>query len=177
MDNVQQLINSLPPAPVVISGNSLVDWIACTAAIYGAMRLAAYWIKAAHLARESLMAVAANASLAFFAWLFVTALVNQSRPFDPSMRWFPWIAAAVIFILKSAVARSRYIPAGVKRAVIARDLKGEPFDKDKYQFDHIWPFHLGGSNTVDNLRIIPRMDNQRKGRRRPTWDEIFGGDL
>jgi hypothetical protein len=173
MDNVQQLINSLPPAPIVISGNPLVDWIACAAAIYGAIRLAAYWIKAAHLARESLMMVAANASLAFFAWLFVTALIDQSRPFDSSMRWLPWIAAALVFFVKSAVVRSRYIPANVKRAVIARDLKGNPFDRNQHQFDHIWPFVLGGSNTVDNLRIIHRTDNQRKGRRPPTWREMF----
>ena len=38
------------------------------------------------------------------------------------------------------------IPAGVRRKVIERDLKGEPYDGKELHIDHIWPFASGGSN-------------------------------
>ena len=63
--------------------------------------------------------------------------------------------------------RSRYVRASVRRRVIARDLKGEPYDSRTHHIDHIWPHARGGSNTADNLRVIPKKDNLKKGARKP----------
>jgi 5-methylcytosine-specific restriction endonuclease McrA len=81
--------------------------------------------------------------------------------------------AVIVFVSKSSIGRSRYIPAGIKRAVIARDLKGEKFDSTKHHIDHIWPFVLGGGNTLDNLRVVERARNLKKGKKRPRLREML----
>jgi hypothetical protein len=63
--------------------------------------------------------------------------------------------------------RSRHIPAKVRRRVIARDLKGEKYDPAKHHVDHIWPYARGGGHTPDNLRVIEKEKNLRKGRKPP----------
>jgi 5-methylcytosine-specific restriction endonuclease McrA len=57
--------------------------------------------------------------------------------------------------------------------VIARDLKGEKYDSRKHHIDHVWPFSGGGSHTVDNLRVIERRKNLRKGAKRPRIREMW----
>ena len=69
--------------------------------------------------------------------------------------------------------RSRRIPKATRRAVIERDLKGEEFDPEKHHIDHVWPFSRGGSHTTDNLRVIEKRRNLRKGARRPRLREMW----
>ncbi|MGO9256220.1 MAG: HNH endonuclease [Bryobacteraceae bacterium] len=64
-------------------------------------------------------------------------------------------------------ARSRIIPAHIKRAVIERDLKGAKFDSTIHHIDHIVPYSKGGDNSVTNLRVIPKTQNLRRGARSP----------
>ncbi|MGH6887636.1 MAG: HNH endonuclease [Rhizomicrobium sp.] len=67
--------------------------------------------------------------------------------------------------------RKRTIPKHIREAVIARDLGRKAFDPSKHHIDHIWPFSRGGSHTTDNLRVIHRKQNLRKGAKRPRlWD-------
>ncbi len=66
---------------------------------------------------------------------------------------------------------SRRIPADIRRRVIERDLKGEPFDPNRHQIDHIVPFSRGGGHTMDNLRVVERSRNLQKGARMPTFGE------
>ncbi len=64
----------------------------------------------------------------------------------------------------------RYIPQKIKRQIWRRD-KGKCQFKDKrtgqlchsqykLELDHAWPYSLGGSNTVQNLRLHCRTHNQ-----------------
>ena len=70
--------------------------------------------------------------------------------------------------------RSRSIPAKVRREVIARDLKGEEYDSSKHHIDHKWAFSRGGGHTRDNLRVIEKEKNLRKGAKKPgVWDMFF----
>jgi hypothetical protein len=80
---------------------------------------------------------------------------------------------ALVFIPQRK--RSRYIPVKVKREIIARDLKGrEEYDPQRHHIDHKWAFSRGGGNTPDNLRVIERERNLRKGAKRPgVWEMFF----
>ena len=69
--------------------------------------------------------------------------------------------------------RSRVIPKAIRQAVIERDLKGERFDPKKHHIDHVWPFSRGGSHTTDNLRVIEKIRNLRKGAKRPRLREMW----
>ncbi len=82
--------------------------------------------------------------------------------------------AGVLCVLAFGRKRSRHIPAHVRQAVIARDLRGAKFDPRRHHLDHIQPFSRGGSHTEDNLRVVNRRKNLRKGARKPKpWDWFF----
>lgn len=75
--------------------------------------------------------------------------------------------------------RSRYITRAVKQAVRSRDGNRCSFsaagrrccEKRRLQFDHVLPFSLGGTNTVDNLRLMCPAHNRLAAER------IFGRRL
>jgi len=69
--------------------------------------------------------------------------------------------------------RTRRIPSHIRRAVIARDLKGEPFDPRKHHIDHIKAWSQGGGHTMDNLRVINKTENLRKGKKNPKLRDWF----
>ena len=52
-------------------------------------------------------------------------------------------------------------------------MKGEKFDPKKHHVDHVWPFSRGGSHTADNLRVIEKKKNLRKGAKRPRMQEMW----
>ncbi len=63
--------------------------------------------------------------------------------------------------------RSRYIPADVKGQVWAK-CKGQCMYcglRHCLDYDHIVPYSKGGPNTVDNLQLLCRDCNVRKGAR------------
>jgi len=81
--------------------------------------------------------------------------------------------SSIVFYRRASIRRKRYIPRSVERAVIARDLKGEKYDGKKHHIDHVWPFARGGSHTTDNLRVIEKKKNLKKGARRPRIREMW----
>ena len=60
----------------------------------------------------------------------------------------------------------------MQRAVIARDLKDEEYDPARHNIDHVWPQSKGGSNTSDNLRVIEKQKNLKKGAKQPRLHEM-----
>jgi hypothetical protein len=69
---------------------------------------------------------------------------------------------------------ARYIPKGVKQAVIKRDLAdGEEYDSSRYHFDHIVPFSRGGDTSVRNLRLLAKEKNLRRGAKRPRLKDFL----
>lgn len=81
---------------------------------------------------------------------------------------------AALYYLASP-RRKRHIPLRVKRQVIARHQRntGVVYDPIKDHIDHIVPFARGGNHSADNLRIIPKAQNLRKGKKWPSPLDLF----
>jgi hypothetical protein len=83
------------------------------------------------------------------------------------------LGIAAGFALVRPPDRNRRIPSGVRRAVIARDLKGVPFNPKIHHLDHIVPFSKGGDNSVANLRVISKTENLRRGANMPKLKDLI----
>lgn len=139
------------------------------------LRVCFYWLVALRRAREgvrhfarNLFYAAAAAYLVALGFWMVTHVQNGS-PTAPIMFviGFFFLASGIVFLRKKRPVRKRAIPLSVRQAVKARDLGNRPFDPEKHHIDHIWPFSKGGSHTPDNLRVIAKRENLRKGAKRP----------
>jgi hypothetical protein len=69
--------------------------------------------------------------------------------------------------------RSRKIPPHIRRAVIARDLKGSRFDPKIHHIDHIVPYSHDGDHSIENLRVVTRGENLRRGAKKPRLRDLF----
>jgi len=150
--------------PFRLTGNPVLDWAIIIIALLGYL----YWLKAIRLARD-----AVRPALVLFVVGFCVGLLYYSR--WGMIRGDKPLTDGIVIGLFATVflrpKRSRHIPARVRRAVIARDLKGKKFDSRKYHIDHKWAFARGGSHTLDNLRVMDKKENLRKGKKRPgLWD-------
>jgi len=72
-------------------------------------------------------------------------------------------------VLNRAARLSRYIPASVKHQVTKRDSGRCSYiapdgtmccETRNLEYDHVFPFALGGKSTVENLRLVCRAHNQ-----------------
>jgi hypothetical protein len=155
--------------PFHITGDPKVDWIIF---IIGLL-LFLYWLRALRLAREGARVFLGNLTIAIVVFvlckLFMTGKVQ-----DKGVIALSGMAALGVFgFRKKSTRRTRHISKSVKRAVITRDLKGEAYDSKKHHIDHRWPFSRGGSNTADNLRVISKEKNLKKGAKRPRMREMW----
>ena len=93
--------------------------------------------------------------------------------------WFLLIVFFFIILLASR-KRSRHIPTRSKRIAWAEFVKeyynnpenrNKPLRKKDYEFDHFHPFSKGGTSEPENIRVIPKRENRRKGAKMPSfWD-------
>jgi HNH endonuclease len=158
-------VTSITP-PVTITGIPLIDWIVFLAGYIALLRLCLYWMLYIHRAREGVWQGVENIATGLIVFCFFMAVLISAH-LEPSSA-AP--ISMIIGLLATAIfseRRSRYVPVAVRRVVIARDLKGKPFDSSKHHIDHIVPFSRGGSHTIDNLRVTTKGDNLKKGRKRP----------
>ena len=153
--------------PLHFTGAPNVDWIIF---IIGAL-VCLYWLKALRLAREGARLFLRNLLKAIIAFSFsmvVLILMRVRTHLVPSQEQLvAGFVALVLFGKWQGKRRSRHIPKSIKRAVIARDLKDEEYDPTIHHLDHLWPFSKGGSHTTDNLRVIAKKRNLKKGAKRP----------
>lgn len=166
------LLIPMPP-PLHITGDPNVDWVIF---IVGAV-FVLYWLRALRLAREGARLLLRNLATAVLVFglvmLILTAARLQIRLQPIQEQVVAGIAAMIVFAKLQGKKRSRYIRKATRRAVIARDLKGEKFDPEKHHIDHVWPFSKGGSNSADNLRIIEKKKNLQKGAKRPRMRDMW----
>jgi HNH endonuclease len=139
--------------------------------------IALYWLRALRLAREGARLFLRNLLKAFAAFCIVLAVCSTPQLqvyLQPAQaKGISGFIAFLLFLHWQGQKRSRYIPKATKRAVIARDLKGEKYDSKKHHIDHVWPHSRGGSHTSDNLRVIPKKKNLQKGAKRPGLRDMF----
>jgi hypothetical protein len=96
--------------------------------------------------------------------------------------WIFYAAVAIASPLHTAWQwnRSRWIPAATRRRVIEKWERktGKTFDSTIYELDHKIPFAKGGWHTLDNLRVVKRNVNRKKGYQEPglgDWLPIWRG--
>jgi uncharacterized membrane protein len=159
--------------PFHITGDPNVDWIIF---VVGAV-VCLYWLRALRLAREGarlFLRNLAKAVLVFCALIVILTAVRLQTHFQPSQEQFiAGFAALILFARWQGKKRSRYMPKATRRTVISRDLKGKKFDPEKHHIDHVWPFSRGGSHTADNLRVIEKKRNLKKGSKRPGMRDMW----
>ncbi len=82
------------------------------------------------------------------------------------------VIAAVIANELFSKKRTRHIPASERRKAIARFERetGEKYNPKKHEIDHIAPFSRGGNNIANNLRVIPKKENRKRGNRNRWWE-------
>jgi hypothetical protein len=136
-----------------------------------------YWLRALRLAREGAKLFIRNllhAMIVFCVLMtFFTAVRVRSHLLPSQEQVIAGFVSLIFFGKWRSKKRSRQIPKWTRRAVIERDLKGEKFDSAKHHIDHVWPFSRGGSHTTDNLRVIEKKRNLRKGAKRPRMREMW----
>lgn len=110
-----------------------------------------------------------------FAAILVTIMVATFLSFSGSAGdlavTMGFLAGIGAFVMRPK--RSRYIRREVRRQVIARALKGEAFNPKRRHIDHIWPHSRGGSNSADNLQVVERQANLKKGKKLPLLRDLF----
>jgi hypothetical protein len=149
------------------TGNPTLDWI-LLAAIFLVLL---YWLRAWWLAWEGIRFFLSKLLVAGAVFLALVVYLQRSQPWTLQQDEIPAGVAAVAVFLLLPRRRSRYISQDVRREVVARDLKGQKFDGKRHHIDHVWPHSKGGSNTADNLRVVDKSRNLRKGAKRPRfWD-------
>ena len=83
------------------------------------------------------------------------------------------VGVIVALVVLSTGKRGRYINATEKRKAIAHyELNGKKYNRRKHEFDHVVPYSKGGNNSADNLRVVDRAVNRRKGASPPWWDVL-----
>lgn len=156
--------------PFHVTGAPSADWIIF---IVGAV-VCLYWLRALRLAREGARLFLRNLTIAVLIFIICKLVMDGMKVQHNNAVVMSGFFALVAFgFRKRATRRSRYIPAATRRAVIERDSKGEKVGPQNYHIDHIWPFSKGGSNTTDNLRVIPKAKNLKKGAKRPRLREMW----
>jgi hypothetical protein len=155
--------------PIHITGIPALDWaILAVAAV-----VVLYCLKAMRLARDAVRQAIRLFIVGFLVGLAFYVFRGKAGGDVPLHDGVAFGIFALILVPKRK--RSRYIPASIKREIIARDLKGREheYDPQRHHIDHKWPHSRGGGNTRDNLRILEKEKNLRKGAKRPGVRDMF----
>jgi hypothetical protein len=87
---------------------------------------------------------------------------------------FVILGIVFLFLIRRQGRRSRYIPVKSKRLAQAELFKKhysdpntatKPLRLRNYEYDHKHPFSRGGSADPENIELITRKENRRKGNR------------
>lgn len=127
----------------------------------------AHLIRVAYSMRQGFAWVLQAFFVAFIVLLIAQAVAQAKGIQGQNAELISVAAASGAFALYPK--RKRHIPARVRRDVISKHLKKTGrYDPKEEHIDHIVPFSRGGSHTEDNLRVIPKKKNLKKGKKMPS---------
>jgi hypothetical protein len=135
--------------------------------------LAYYWLQIARRKREVIRFKLRRVVVYIVCILIGIAVIpshGYSRQDAAIFSMFVGLSAA--FVLIRPPRTDRRIPRKIRRAVIARDLKGKRFDPKTHDIDHIVPFSRGGDHSEENLRVSDRSANRRRGAKMPGFRDF-----
>jgi hypothetical protein len=159
----------VPPSPINITGNPTTDWAIL---IIGSV-IVLYCIMAIRLSRDAVRQTIRLLIGGFLLGLAYYVAHGKAVGNTPQGDGLLFGLLALVFVPRRK--RSRYISADVKRAVIARDFAGREheYDSKRHHIDHKWPHSKGGGNTRDNLRVLTKEKNLKKGAKKPGVGDMF----
>lgn len=133
-----------------------------------------YWIQVARRKRQQLAFRLRRVGVSFALYLGVIGvLVKLNFPPLEAIAFGFLSAVAGGFLFVAHPKRERRIPTSIRRAVIARDLRGKEFDPRIHHIDHIVPFSKGGDHSMENLRVLSRGRNLQRGTRMPKLKDLL----
>jgi hypothetical protein len=120
---------------------------------------------------KALIAVKIKRTVLGFVILFIAANLLRDQGYSTNAATLlAMIPALLPLWLIPRPKRTRHVPAHVKRAVTARDGDGA-YDGRRDHMDHIVPLAKGGDTSIENLRLLPKEANLKKGAKMPRlWD-------
>jgi HNH endonuclease len=132
-----------------------------------------YWIEVARRRRRELMFRLKRIVVGEVLFLASTViLTHYAYTILEAVVFGVFFGHSVSMLGVRAHHRDRRIPRYVRQAVIARDLKGEAFDPANHQLDHIVPYSKGGDHSLENVRVLPKQENLRRGARMPQFKDF-----
>lgn len=108
---------------------------------------------------------AGAASVVLGVLTYHVALANGLLPLDST-----GVGIGVgLLVFAAGSRRSRHVPSRIRHKIEAEweARTGKKINRRKKHLDHRVPFALGGGHTEDNLRIIDKGKNLRKGKKLP----------
>jgi len=139
----------------------------CIGAFLAILLLMSLWARRDEvLYHLRILFVAALLGFAAFAFCMGKPEFQESAPFA-ALGMFG-------FVFMVRPKRKRRMRAKARRRAIAKwELKtGKKFNSRFHEIDHTVPFSQGGNETEDNLRVIDRKANRRKGAKSAWWDVL-----
>lgn len=152
-------------APAELFLNNPFFWVIAAFLIF-------YVVSVAIRMREGIGYILRVLLIAFVSYWIARAVLPA---FHAEPQWIPFLSLAAAFIVLFMIPqRSRYVRKGVRRKVIERHIRrGGTFDPKEHEIDHVVAFSIFGGNTAENLRVLPRKANRRKGKKMPKLTDLL----
>jgi hypothetical protein len=137
--------------------------------------LAYYWIQVARRKREVIRFKLRRVSV-YIACILIGIAVIPSHGYtvQDAALFSMFVGTTAAFVLIRPPRTGRGIPKSVRRNVIARyEATGKKFDPKLHDMDHIVPFSKGGDHSEENLRVVDRSTNRRRGAEMPKFRDLI----
>jgi len=141
---------------------------------FGVAIVAFYIIQVGKRMRQTI-AYKARRVVVGIAIYFAAIYICREQGYQPTIGVLAGLVAGLIVtrMLVSPPRKTRYIKTSDKRQLIERDLVDEEYDPTRHHFDHIVSLKKGGDSSANNLRVITKEANLKKGAKMPRLKDFL----